>query len=160
LRLAKGPRKCLHVYYYFMDRDYGLMHVRLQTWLPFPVQVCLNGREYLAQQLDKDKIGYDKRANCFVKINNIQRAQNILDSLVQRMWLKFLKSLARRVNPLLSPQSGLALRDYYWTWRQGEYATDVMFKDAESLKAIYPRLVRHALLTFACRDLLRFLGRR
>lgn len=160
LRLAKGPRKCLHVYYYFVDREFGLMHVRVQTWLPFPIQVCLNGREYLARQLDKAKIGYDKRDNCFVRIDDLKRAQKILDRLVTRKWPKFLKALSRRVNPLLLPASGLSLRDYYWTWRQGEYATDVMFKDAASLKEIYPRLVRHSLLTFGCRDLLRFLGRR
>jgi len=52
------------------------------------------------------------------------------------------------------------LHGYYWTWRQGKYATDIMFKDAKGLARIYPRLVRHALLTFGCRDLLRFLGRR
>ena len=160
LHLASGPRKCLHVYYYFVDREFGLMHVRVQTWLPFPLQVCLNGREYLARQLDKAKIGYEKRNNCFVRIDDLPRAQQLLDRLVKRRWPKYLKALARRVNPLLWPHSGLALRDYYWSWRQGEYATDVMFRDNKSLKEIYPRLVRHALTVFSCRDLLRFLGRR
>lgn len=28
LHLAKGLRNCLHIYYYFVDRDFGLMHVR------------------------------------------------------------------------------------------------------------------------------------
>jgi hypothetical protein len=160
LYLAAGPRKCLHVYYYFVDREFGLMHVRVQSWLPFPVQVCLNGREYLARQLDKAKIGYERRDNCFVRIDDLKKAQQFLDRLVKRKWPKYLKALARRVNPLLLPQSGLALRDYYWTWRQGEYATDVLFKDSASLKELYPRLVQHALTLFGCRDLLRFLGRR
>jgi hypothetical protein len=160
LHLASGPRKCLHVYYYFADREFGLMHVRVQTWLPFPIQVCLNGREYLARQLDQAKIGYEKRDNCFVRIDDLKRAQKILDGLVRRKWPRYLTRLARRVNPLLSPASGLALRDYYWTWRQGEYATDVLFKDPESLAKIYPRLVRQALTVFDCRSLLRFLGRR
>jgi len=160
LQLVSGQRKCLHIYYYFVDRDFGLMHVRVQTWLPFPIQVCLNGREYLARQLDKAKIGYEKRDNCFVRIDDLKRAQKMLDRLVTHKWPKYLKTLSRRVNPLMLPQSNLALRDYYWTWRQGEFATDVMFQDAESLHAIYPRLVRHALTMFSCRNLLRFLGRR
>lgn len=160
LHLAKGPRKCLHVYYYFVDREFGLMQVRVQTWLPFPIQVCLNGREYLARQLDKAKIGYEKRDNCFVRIDDLKRAQKILDRLVKCKWPKFLRTLSRRVNPLLLASSGLSLRDYYWTWRQGEYATDILFKDAHCLKEIYPRLLRHSLTVFGCRDLLRFLGRR
>lgn len=160
LQLVSGQRKCLHIYYYFVDRDFGLMHVRVQTWLPFPIQVCLNGREYLARQLDKAKIGYEKRDNCFARIDDLKRAQKMLDGLVTRKWPKYLKKLSLRVNPLVLPRSKLALRDYYWTWRQGEYATDVMFKDSESLHAIYPRLVRHSLTMFSCRQLLRFLGRR
>jgi hypothetical protein len=160
LHLVSGQRKCLHVYYYFADREFGLMHLRLQTWLPFPLQVCLNGREYLARQLDKAGIGYEQRDNCFVRIDDLPRAQKILDRLVRRNWPKYLKKLAQRVNPLLLPSSNLALRDYYWTWRQGEYATDILFRDTVSLKEIYPRLVQHVLQMFGCRDLLRFLGRR
>jgi len=26
------------------------MHARVQTWFPFTIQICLNGREWLAQQ--------------------------------------------------------------------------------------------------------------
>jgi hypothetical protein len=50
------------------------------------------------------------------------------------------------------------LRGYYWTWRQGEYATDILFRDPAALQEVYPRLVQHALHRFACRDVLRFLG--
>lgn len=160
LKVVGGPRKCLHIYFYFVDREFGLMHVRLQSWLPFPIQVCLNGREYLARQLDKAKIGYEKRDNCFTRIDDLARAQQILNTLTRRNWVRYLHVLARRVNPLLLPASGLSLRDYYWTWRQGEYATDILFKDAAGLKEIYPRLVRHAMHSFGCQDLLRFLGRR
>jgi len=29
-------RKCLHFYFYFQHRRFGFMHLRLQSWLPFP----------------------------------------------------------------------------------------------------------------------------
>src|SRR5688572_19212324 len=35
-----------------MHSDFGLMHVRVQSWFPFAVQVCLDGRESLARQMD------------------------------------------------------------------------------------------------------------
>ena len=35
---------------------FGLCHVRVQTWLPFTVEVWLNGREWLARQMT-DAIG-------------------------------------------------------------------------------------------------------
>ncbi len=37
------------------------MHVRLQTWLPMTIQVCINGREYLARRMDKAGMRYEKR---------------------------------------------------------------------------------------------------
>ena len=65
LDLRRGPRKCLHYYFYFVDHRFGLAQVRLQTWFPFNTNVVLNGREWLARQLDKKGIGYQRRDNCF-----------------------------------------------------------------------------------------------
>jgi hypothetical protein len=160
LRLATEPRKCLHVYFYYVDRDFGLLHVRLQTWLPFPMQVCLNGREYLARQMTKAGIGYEQRDNSFVRIDDLPRAQAILNRLVKRKWTRWLRLLGRRHNPLVAATSGLRLHDYYWTVRQGEWATDVMFKDVAALQEIYPTLVQHAIMQFGAQHVLRFLGRR
>lgn len=160
LLVVPAQRKCLHLYFYFVDREFGLMHVRVQTWLPFTLHVCLNGREYLARQLDRAKIAYDKRDNCFAKIDNLPRAQAILDRLTHRKWERFLGVLSRRVNPLLVAAAGLDLYGYYWSIRQGEYATDVMFRDDAALAEVYPALVDHAIRQFRCQDVLRFLGRR
>src|SRR5206468_4212548 len=40
--VKSARRKCLHLYFYFMDRQFGLIHVRIQTWFPMPIQVYLN----------------------------------------------------------------------------------------------------------------------
>lgn len=160
LELSAENRKCLHVYFYYVDPEFGLFHIRLQTWLPFPMQICLNGREYLARQLTRKGIGYEQRDNSFTRIDDLPRAQALLDQLVKRKWPRCLQALARRHNPLIGAKSGLRLNDYYWTLRQGEWATDVLFTDAAALRAIYPTLVQHALLQFGCQDILRFLGRR
>jgi hypothetical protein len=58
--LVPGPKRPQFVsrsrqqrvlYHYFLDPQFGLIHVRLQTWLPFTVQVYVNGHEWLAQQM-------------------------------------------------------------------------------------------------------------
>jgi len=160
LKLIPAKRKCLHYYFYYLDREFGLIHVRLETWLPFSIQVYVNGREYLARRLERAGIGFEKHDNCFTRVDNLKRAQEMLDDLVSRKWERFLNALARRVNPLLEADSGLELHGYYWTIRQSEVATDVMFRDAKALEAIYPLLVRHAIEEFRCKDVLRFLGRK
>lgn len=30
--------KCLHFYFYFIDRDLGMIHVRLQSWFPMQIR--------------------------------------------------------------------------------------------------------------------------
>ena len=150
-------RKCLHLYFYYLDREFGLMHVRLATWLPFGIQVCLNGREYLAHRMARAGIGFEQRDNCFVRIDDLPRAQAMLRELEQRQWQRLLGMLARRVNPLVAQ---LDLRPYYWSLRESEYATDVMFRDAAALQRVYPALTDHAIKRFGCEDTLRFLGRK
>lgn len=160
LDLVRATRKCLHLYFYFVDREFGMMHVRLQTWLPMTMQLCINGREYLARQLDAAKIGYERRDNCFTRIDNLPAAQRLMDRLTNRKFAKVFNKLAKQLNPWLRPGAKLKLPSYYWTVRQGEYATDVMFRDNKSLAEVYPRFVEHAWSCFATRDVLRFLGRR
>jgi hypothetical protein len=143
-----------------MDREFGLLYVRLQSWLPMDIQIGVNGREYLARRMDRAGMQYEKRDNCFTRIDNVTRAQKMLDSMISRKWSNFLNRLARSVNPHLGPAGGLDLSTYYWTLRECEIATDIMFRDAKSLAAIYPFLVRHTIEQFSCQDVLQFLGRR
>jgi len=160
LKLISKERKCLHLYFYYLDREFGLMHVRLQTWLPFSIQVCLNGREWLAGQLDRAGISYTKRDNCFTHISDLKQAQKLMDRLTGRNWNRFLEALAQRVNPWIDPRTGLNIRSYYWSVRQMEYATDVMFASPASLAELYPLLLRHAMFQFGSEEVMRFLQRR
>lgn len=159
-RLVGETRQCQHLYFYFLDHEFGLLHVRLQTWLPLTIQVCVNGREYLARQMFQAGISYRQADNCFTAISDLQRAQQLSDQLVQRKWRPFLDALARRVNPWLDRKGELVLKPYYWTIRQGEYATDILFRDTPTLAEIYPALVQHAMQHFHTEDVLRFLGRK
>ena len=159
LGLKAADRPGLHIYFYFLDREFGLMHVRLQTWIPFTIQVCINGWEWLARRMQKEGISFEKRDNCFVDIADIARAQILIDSLITRRWIPWLRHLAKTLNPCVNPKR-LDLRPYYWSVRECEYASDVLFKDAASLRAVYPSLLHHAIHHFHSGDVLRFLQRR
>lgn len=45
--VASARRKCLFLYFYFMDRDFGLIHVKLQTWFPPLQQIGLKDSPHL-----------------------------------------------------------------------------------------------------------------
>jgi len=157
-RLVNATRKCLCFYFYFIDREFGLMHVRIQSWFPLVIQVCLNGHEWLARKMDQHGIDYRKQDNAFLWISDCPRAQKFADRFEKKNWPRVLGALARRVNPLL--KDVLAGLEYYWVMDQAEYATDVMFHDAQTLKAPYEELLKHATLCFGAEDVLTFLGRK
>lgn len=153
-----APRKCLHVYHYYMHPQFGLMHTRLQTWFPFTMTVCINGREWLSRQMDAAGLGYRKADNCFLELEDVARAQALADEQLKTDWVKLLSGLAREGNPLCPDVLGKFRTEYYWTAYQTEWASDVMFKNAAELQRLYAPLLRHGITTFSCRDTLRFLG--
>jgi len=157
-RIVPARRKCLCLYFYFLDREFGLMHVRIATWFPFPVQVCLNGHDWLARQMDRHGISYRQIDNAFVSIDDATRAQRMADRFVKRNWPRILSALARRVNPLMN--NLLRGMDYYWVTQQAEYATDVMFTNPAALKGLYDQLLTHATCRFSAEDVMTFLGRK
>lgn len=157
-RLRKARRKCLVLYFYFLDRDFGLMHVRIQTWFPFTIQVYVNGHSWLARKMDRHHLGYEKLDNAFVHLDDYERAQRFADKFVDIKWLRVLDVFARRVNPLL--RDLLDGMTYYWVVDQAELATDVIFLDHASLQSLYPKLLQHAVLRFSAEDVLTFLGKK
>ena len=80
--LRSADRQCLHLYFYFLDKEFGLMHIRLQTWLPLTIQVCLNGWEWLAHRLQQEGIAFEKSDNCFLDIGQIDQAQKLMNHLI------------------------------------------------------------------------------
>ena len=159
--LRLRPRKCLHIYKYYRHRVFGVLHARLQTWFPFAVQICLNGREWLAQQLQrKGRTDFRRWDKCFTWLGDPALAQRLMHQQLALAWPRALDALARALNPLHTEIFKPWPQAYYWSVYQSEWATDVLFKTPAALAAVYPALVRHATLHFQSPDVMRFLGRK
>jgi len=158
LRLRKDYRKCSVLYVFLMHAVLGLIHVKIQSWLPLTMQVYVNGHDFVAKKLDALGVKYAVHDNAFLWIANLKAAQACADRFVKQNWPKLLGQLARQFNPLLGRE--LQWQDYYWVMNQAEHATDVLFKSAAALAGLYPRLVEHARACFSAEDVLKFLGRK
>ena len=160
LELVGRRRKGLVLYHYWIDPQFGWMNARIQSWLPFSIQVCLNGREWLAGMLDQNGIGYRRYDNCFTAIDDTAKAQRLMNRQLRISWPKALQRIQRQLNPLHGQMfRGLDISSY-WSIYQSEWATDVMFEHPSDLATIYPAMVLHGMRTFSSEDVLRFLGRR
>ena len=160
IHLVLETRKCTHLYHYFLHPDFGLCHVRVQTWFPFTVDVCLNGREWLARQMDRAGLTYAQRDNCFVQVSDAARAQRWLDAQLRTDWPRHLDQLLAQAHPLHTEISGPLKQGYYWSASPTEFAPDLLFGQARHLAALYPQFLHHGVKSFASPDVLRFLGRR
>ena len=77
LELRSRSAKCLHYYHYWMDPLLGPCHVRMQTWFPFSVFVCVNGREMLARRMSSEGIAFRQRDNCFSWVEDVARGSGL-----------------------------------------------------------------------------------
>src|SRR5260370_7512734 len=100
IHLVIEPRMCTHFYHYFMHADFGLMHVRVQSWFPFTVELCLNGRQWLARQMDRVGLSYQQADNCFIKLKDAAAAQALLDEQLHTDWAQVLNALLYQCHPL------------------------------------------------------------
>lgn len=160
LVVKSSQTKCLHYYLYYLDKVYGFMFVKIQTWFPFNIQIYINGRELMKPVFDKNNISYQCYDNSFTDISDVAKAQELADRFDSQRLCRHLDVFAESINPFLDTVQKTFGQGYYWCVNQCEFATDVMFKERSFLEDIYPSLVGHAFYDLTCTDVFTFMGRK
>jgi hypothetical protein len=148
LSIVGEPGKCSSLYHYYQHPRFGWMYIRLQTWFPFEVQIGLNGREWLAQQMEHAGLKYRRSDNKFLWVEDWGRAQLLLNAQLRTNWVKEFDALVRQVHPLHPRHLGRLPLAYNWTVHQSEFASDVAFTSRAVLEEWYERWVRHGFLNY------------
>jgi len=148
--------KCLHYYFYFIDEEFGLCHLRVPTWSPFRLQFYCNGHNWLASELRRRGLDYVQYDNAFLEIDDFEQANELAAALdVTRLHAK----LDQFVQQYCPVSAHLDL-NYSWSLMQVEYATDLVFKEQSTLQAIYPHLLETLIQAVKPADIATFLGRK
>jgi hypothetical protein len=134
------------------------MNIRLQTWFPYPIQICLNGREWLRRSLEQKQIPFESHGNKFLYISDYQAAQNLLNHQLDVRFVGLLNGFIPTVFPMFQDVLGPHL-SYYWTMWQSEWAADLIFSSPEDLNSIKDSLLRHAHMTGTSTRVLRYMDR-
>jgi len=61
--LGRSTVMCNHYYFYVFDDDFGPLFIKICSYFPYTIRVCLNGHEYLKRQLEKRGIDYEPLDN-------------------------------------------------------------------------------------------------
>ena len=160
LELKWGPRKCKYYYLYYLDKDFGWMHIKIQSWFPFMVQIYINGHEWLKQHLIKENIKFEMFNNSFSYIEDIEKAQEIADKIVNSKISDKFDSMIRQINNFLPTIEETFSRSYYWCLAECEYSTDIIHDCRQSIDDYFKNLVESAFYAFKCDDVMSFFGRK
>lgn len=154
--LVRHMGKCLHYYFYMMDKELGLCYLRVSTWCPFQVQFYFNGHNWLASLITKQSIPFVMEDNAFLDITDFSKAQDFSDKIRVADLHQVLDILVNRYCPMVN-RYGLT---YNWSIAQAEYATDIIFKKQADLHLLYEPLIRCAIFSVKPENIATFLGER
>jgi len=70
-----------HYYFYLQDHRWGPAFLKIGSYLPFPVKLCLNGHEWVKQRLREEEIAFESLDNGFLSCAKPERLQQLCDSL-------------------------------------------------------------------------------
>jgi hypothetical protein len=70
-----------HYYFYIHDREWGPAFLKIGTYLPYPVKLCLNGHEWVKQHLRRNRIRFDSLDNGFLSCPDPAALQATCDAL-------------------------------------------------------------------------------
>lgn len=154
--LKPDSGKCLHYYFYFIDKRLGLCYLRVPTWCPFRLQFYFNGHNWLASQLQSKGLAFHLTDNAFTMIDDFPRAQQLADAWKVATLHRALDQFAAEYCPVLKAFG----MQYHWSLMQVEYATDILFTNQAALQDLYQVLSRTAIHAVKANDVATFLGRK
>src|SRR6202007_2339065 len=93
--IVKSTAMVNHYYIYAVDRDFGPFFLKFCSYFPYNAKLCLNGHEYLKQQLQQKGIAYQALENGILSSADPQALQDLCDRLSEgkidallRKWLR------------------------------------------------------------------------
>jgi len=105
---SRQPVAVNHYYFYVHDREWGPAFLKIGTYLPYPVKLCLNGHEWTKQQARRVGIAFASLDNGFLSCADPGRLQQICDQLGPADVQRFFARWAARLPWPLTPQDRAA----------------------------------------------------
>jgi hypothetical protein len=142
-RIIKRCRKLFqHLYFYVFDPILGPMSLRVGTYLPFSVQAYLNGHSFVAEQLTKQGIGFEKYDNAILAVEDVDALRATAAALTPELIRQRCDHWARKLAPAFSraERDAANLAGYHYSVAQVEYACDTIFRPQTALSALFRRL--------------------
>jgi len=123
---SRQPAFVNHYYFYVQDREWGPAFIKLGSYLPYPVKLCLNGHEWAKQQMRRQRLSFDSLDNGFLSCRQPQRLQQICDRLGPEHVRSFFDRWSHRLPwPLSAHDRATGFEHRLTLWQMEISLTDV-----------------------------------
>lgn len=131
-----------HYYFYLQDEDFGPAFIKVCTYAPYAVKICLNGHEWAKRQAAKQGLSFEALDNGFMSCEEPQALQEICDQLgpeqIQAFFDKWQARLPWRLSAA-DQQAGYRYRLSVW---QVEFSRTQVFKDPVQGRQWFEAVIR------------------
>lgn len=121
-----------HYYFYIDDEDFGPVFIKICSYAPWGIKVCINGHEWAKRRLVKAHVKFETLDNGFRSCDDPKKLQEICDSLGPAQIDSFFRKWLRRIPLPLT----LADRTSGYDWELSMWQVEV------SLTQVFDRPLR------------------
>jgi len=138
--LAHQRSRFTHYYFYIRDEVLGPIIVRVASFFPFHATYWLNGHSFLERELKRAGIGFHKKDNAFLAVDDVAALQAAADRLSPTIIRKHLDYWTLILGPKFSKKErGQMNLSRFYAIAQIEYCRNFIFKRHFPIHKIFER---------------------
>lgn len=116
-----------HYYFYIDDEDFGPVFIKICSYAPWGIKVCMNGHEWAKHQLEKAGIRFETLDNGFRSCEEPEKLQQICDCLGPEQIDLFFRKWLKRIPLPLTPEDRVSGYDWELSMWQVEVSLTQVF---------------------------------
>lgn len=142
---TRQPVSVNHYYFYLHDPAWGPAFIKIGTYLPYPIKICLNGHEWVKQQLRAARVPFTSLDNGFLACADPVRLQTICDHLGPRDIQQFFDRWSHRLPWPMRPEDRAAGFDHRVTLCEVEISLTQIFDRPVQGRHFFEAVIRENL---------------
>jgi len=134
-----------HYYFYILDRDFGPLFIKFCSYFPYNAKVCLNGHEWLKQQLKARGIEFESLDNGILSCAAPEKAQRLCNQFgASKIEAVFRKWLGRLPHPFTAADRKAGYR-YDLSILQAEFSLTMVMDRPVTGRVFFEEVIRENL---------------